>query len=85
MNLLVCDGELFKKCNSIWDKINNLFKKEFDSEPVYNEKHIIAKINLYNVNFCRNKKPKANNESYPCFSIILLDSTVNRMKIKIVF
>ena len=68
---------MFKKCNSIWDKINNVFKKEFDSEPVYNDKHIKAKINLYNVNFYGNKKPKENNESYACFSIILLDSTFN--------
>ena len=37
-----------KKYNAIWDKISNLLKKEFDSEPVYNDKYIKTKINLCN-------------------------------------
>ena len=44
--------------NSLWDKVNNLFKKEFNSEPVYNDKYIKAKISLYNVNFYGNKMPR---------------------------
>ena len=35
----------------MWDKVNNLLKKEFDSKTVYNDKYIKAKISLYNVNF----------------------------------
>ena len=27
MNRLVYDKEIFKKCNEIWDKMKNLFKK----------------------------------------------------------
>ena len=29
-----------KKYNEIWDKIKNLFEKQFNSEPVYNDKYI---------------------------------------------
>ena len=36
MNLFAFIKKLLKKYNVIWNKINSLFKKEFDSEPVYN-------------------------------------------------
>lgn len=36
MNLFVFIKKLLKKYNVIWNKINSLFKKEFNSEPVYN-------------------------------------------------
>ena len=38
MDLLVHDKKLLTKYNEIWDKISNLFKKGFDTEPVYNHK-----------------------------------------------
>ena len=75
MNLLIRDEKLLKKYNTVWDQLNNLVKKEFNSELVYNDKHIKDKIRLYNVNFYGNKIPK--NECYTCLSVILLDSVVN--------
>ena len=64
--------------NEIWDKINNLLKKGFDIEPVYNDKYIKTKIKIYNnivyTNFQYNKKSK-DNEYFTCLSVILLDST----------
>ena len=36
--------KLFKKYNDIWEKVSNIIKKEFDSNPVYNEKYIKTKI-----------------------------------------
>ena len=44
INLLLHDEELSKECNEIWGKIKTLFKKEFDSEPVYNDKYIKTKM-----------------------------------------
>ena len=38
MSFLIKDGELLEKYNEIWEKVKNSIKKEFDSEPVYNEK-----------------------------------------------
>ena len=79
MNFLVHDKELLKQYNAIWDKIINLLKKEFDSEPVYNDEYIKTKINLYNdklnTNFHGNKIPEEN-ERFACFSVLLLDSVV---------
>ena len=58
MNLLIRDEKLLKKYNTVWDKLNNLVKKEFNSELVYNDKYTKDKIRLYNVNFYGNKMPK---------------------------
>ena len=45
INFLVADKKLLKKYNEIWDKIKSLFKKEFDKNPVYENKYITAKLN----------------------------------------
>ena len=45
---LIKDHELLEKYNEIWEKVKNSLKKEFDSEPVYNEKHLKANIKYYN-------------------------------------
>ena len=37
MYFLIDDYNLLEKFNTIWDKVNADIKKEFDSEPVYNE------------------------------------------------
>ena len=55
--------------NTIWDKINNLWKK-IDSEPVYIDKYIKAKVSLYNATFYGNKAPKEN-EPYICLLVLL--------------
>ena len=70
------EQRIAKKYNTIWNKVNNLLKREFDSEPVCNDKYIKAKISLYNTNFYGNKVPKEN-ECYICFYVLLLDSIVN--------
>ena len=44
MYFLIKDDNLLKKCNSIWDEVSADIEKEFDSEPVYNEKYLKIKI-----------------------------------------
>ena len=57
MSFRVTDNKLLKKYNKIWEKISNLMKTEFDSEPVYGDynKYIKTKIKSYgdktNTNF----------------------------------
>ena len=43
MSFLIKDHELLEKHNKIWEKVINNLGKEFDSEPVYNEKC----VNIY--------------------------------------
>ena len=73
VNFLVHGKELLQKYIEIWDKVKNLFKKEFNSEPVYNYEYIKTKINSYNINFYGKKIPREH-ERYTCLSVILLDS-----------
>ena len=60
----------------MWDRVNNLFKNEFDYEPGYKDKYTKVKINLYNVNFYSDKMPREN-KRYTCLSEILLDFVIN--------
>ena len=59
------------------NKIKSFIKKEFNSEPVYNDKCIKTKLKIRNnkvhSNFEHNKIPK-DNEYCACLSVILLDS-----------
>ena len=59
MSFLIKDDELLEKCNEVWEKVKNRLREEFDSEPVYNEKYLKAKIKSYNekinTNFHDNK------------------------------
>ena len=81
MKLYICsfikDNELLKKYNEIWEKVKNSIKKEFDSEPVYNEKYVKAKIKSYNgkidTNF-HNNKIKKEGSNFICLLVILIDS-----------
>ena len=67
MNLFISDKEIFEKYNEIWNKIKNLFEKEFDSEPMCNDKSPI--------------KTPIEGEHYTCFSVNTLCSCLSRGKI----
>ena len=43
ISLLIEDDKLLEKYNEIQEKIKNSLKKEFDSEPVYNERSLKSK------------------------------------------
>ena len=53
------------------DKINNLLKKGFDSEQVYNDKYIKTKIKIYSNRVYTILK---DNEYCTCLSVLSLDS-----------
>ena len=63
--------------------MKNSIKKEFDSEPKYNEKYLKAKIKFCNVkiktNFYNNKTLKEGSELF-CLSVILIDSVLRTDK-----
>ena len=40
MSFLIKDDESLGKYNEIWEKVSNIIKKVFDTEPVYNEKYL---------------------------------------------
>ena len=48
MSFMIKDDELLEKYTEILGKFKHVIKKEFDKEPVYNEKYLKAKIKSYN-------------------------------------
>ena len=74
---MIKNDELLEKYNEICEKVKNRLKKEFDSESVYNEKYLKAKIKSYNgkinTNFHDNKIPKEGSQ-FVCLSGILIIS-----------
>ena len=47
MSFLIKDEKLLEKYNEIWRKVSSIIKKEFDSNPLYNEKYQKTKIKVY--------------------------------------
>ena len=48
MSFLTDNNEFLERYTKIWEKISDLIDKKFDSDPVYNNKYINAKIRSYN-------------------------------------
>ena len=51
MSFSTKDEKLLEKYNEVWKKVSNITKKEFDSKPVYNEKHLKTKAKSHNGKF----------------------------------
>ena len=81
--VLIKDDELLEKYNEIWEKVKNNIKKDFDSERVYNEKYLKAKIKSYNekinTNVHINKIPKEGSK-FISLSVILINSVFTTSK-----
>ena len=73
MSFLIKD----EKYNEIAEKFYNSIKKEFESEPVYNEKYLKTEIEPYhgkiNTSF-HNDKIEKQGSQYICLSVIFNDS-----------
>ena len=84
MSSFTNNNEFFKRYTAIWEKISDLVKKKFDSDPIYNNKYINTKIRSYNndiiTNFRhidnKNNKLLEKNKPYKCISLISLDSII---------
>ena len=79
MSLMVKDKQLFKNYNKIWEKIESLMRKKFDSKLFYgndDNKYIKTKIKTFKdsiiTNF-HNKKVPEQKIPCKCLSIIVLD------------
>ena len=74
---MIEDEVLLEMYNQILRKVKNNIENEFDSEPLYNEKYLRAKMKSYNKkinsNYYDNKIPKEDSK-FMCLSVILIDS-----------
>ena len=79
---LIEDDDLCEKFNTIRDKVSSDIKKEFDSEPVYNQIFLKTKIKSYGddvTDFYDKEIPKVNS-NHTCLAVISLDSALKKMK-----
>ena len=78
-SFLIKDDEVWKKCEKIWDAIENKLGIKFHSEPVYDKTYIKAKVREFNsaikTNFLGNDVPKENMH-YSCIACITIDSVL---------
>ena len=74
MSFFINNNEFLERYTAIWEKISDLVKKKFDSDPIYNNKYINTKIRSYNndtkTNFRnidnKNNKLPEKNKPYKC-------------------
>ena len=75
--------EFLKEYTKVWEKIKDLLGKEFDSEPIYNDKYIKTKIKSHNNDIRTNFHGEGNSRkvpkescTYKCFSLLSIDSVI---------
>ena len=75
---MIEDDDLLEKHNTIWDKVSVEIKKEFDSEPVYNNIFLKAKIKFHGVEVTGsyNKKITKVDSNHTCLAVISLGSAL---------
>ena len=76
MYFLIENDNLLEKYNAIWDKVTADTKKQFDSNPVYNNKFLKTKIKSHGdeiTEFYDKKIPKVD-FNHTCLAVMSLDS-----------
>ena len=83
LNICIFDKRLWiiRKIYLNLGKVKNSIKKEFDSEPVSNEKYLKAYNGKINTNFQNNKMPK---EGSPCICYSVIWSILFSGQVKII-
>ena len=81
MYFLIEDDDLLGKYNTIWDKVSDDIKKEFDSEPFYNKIFLKNKIKSYGdeVPDFLDKEIFEVDSNYTCLTVVIsLDSALKK-------
>ena len=79
MSFMIENDSVLVKYNEIWNKIKEMLGKKFHSQPVYDEKHITAKLKefngLVNTNLLGGEVPR-DGVHYTCIACIIIDSVM---------
>ena len=75
---LIEDGDLLEKYNTIWDKLNADFKKDFDSDPAYNKQFLKIKIKRHGDEDFYNTDIHKVDSNHTCLAVISLDSGLKK-------
>ena len=81
--LLIKNDEAWQKYEDIWNVIKNKLSIKFNSEPIYENKYLKAKVREFNddikTNFLNNGLPKENTY-YTCIACITVNSVLRMNK-----
>ena len=79
MSFKTDDESVYSNYSSIWNKVKKLLKLKFSTNPTYDEKYILNKVNMFNgvnnTTFIDDKIPKEKNH-YACIAPIDIDSVL---------
>ena len=85
MSFLIKNDEVWQKYEDIWNVIRNKLNIKFNSEPIYENKYLKAKVREFDgnikTNFLGNNLPKENTY-YTCIACITVDSVLRMNKKK---
>ena len=85
MSFVTDDEEVYKKYNEMWEVVRKLLKLKFTVNPIRDDKHIIAKLKIFNgtnrTTFTDNTTPIERN-NYTCIAAIDKKSTILEISIK---
>ena len=83
MSFYIKNDEVWQKYEEIWNVIKNKLSIKFNSEPIYENKYLKAKVREFDVdiktNFLNNGLPKENTY-YTCIACITIDSVLRMNK-----
>ena len=83
MSFLIKNNEVWEKYEDIWNVIKNKLSIKFNSEPIYENKYLKAKVREFNgnikTNFLGNNLPKENTH-YTCIACITVDFVMKMNK-----
>ena len=83
MSFLIKNNEVWEKYEDIWNVIKNKLSIKFNSEPIYENKYLKAKVREFDgdvkTNFLGNGLPKEN-MYYTCIACITIDSVIRMNK-----
>ena len=83
MSFLIKNNEVWEKYEDIWNVIKNKLSIKFNSEPIYENKYLKAKVREFDgdikTNFLSNGLPKEN-MYYTCIACITIDSVIRMNK-----
>ena len=85
MSFLIKNDEVWQRYEDIGNVIKNKLSIKFNSEPIYENKHLKAKVREFDgdikINFLGNGLPKENTY-YTCIACITVDSVLRMNKKK---
>ena len=84
---VIKNDDLLNKYNEIWNKIKKTLNIKFHSLPVYDEKHMKAKVREFNgvikTKILGDEIPKENGH-YACLACVTIDSVMRMKKKRII-